>query len=91
MSTRIAERFAALEAQNRPALITFVMSGDPDPDTSAAVLAALPEAGAAIIELGMPFSDPRADGPGIQAAGQRALAAGQTLNKTIDMVKIERQ
>ncbi|SFZ84216.1 tryptophan synthase, alpha chain [Devosia enhydra] len=83
---RIAARFAHCAAENRPALVTFVMSGDPDPETSAEILAALPEAGADVIELGMPFSDPMADGPGIQLAGQRALAAGQTLGRTLEQV-----
>jgi tryptophan synthase alpha chain len=86
MTSRIAARFAACAAENRPALVTFVMSGDPDYETGKAILAALPGAGADLIELGMPFSDPMADGPGIQLAGQRALAAGQTLHKTIEMV-----
>ena len=86
MTTRIADRFAACAADNRPALVTFVMSGDPDPATSDAILAALPGAGADIVELGMPFSDPMADGPVIQVAGQRALAAGQTLRGTLDQV-----
>lgn len=87
MTTRIPARFAACAAENRPALVTFVMSGDPDPVTSQAIFDALPAAGADIIELGMPFSDPMADGPGIQLAGQRALAAGQTLHKTLGMVE----
>ena len=91
MSTRIAERFAATAGQNRPALVTFVMAGDPDPVTSAAILAALPAAGADVIELGMPFSDPMADGPGIQMAGQRALAGGTTLDSTIAMVRAFRK
>ena len=86
MSTRIADRFAQCGAQNRPALVTFVMAGDPDLETASAILKALPGAGADLIELGMPFSDPMADGPGIQAAGQRALKSGQTLNKTLAMV-----
>jgi tryptophan synthase alpha chain len=86
MTTRLADRFAACAAQNRPALVTFIMAGDPDAATGAAVLAALPQAGADIIELGMPFSDPMADGPGIQMAGQRALKGGQTLHKTLAMV-----
>lgn len=86
MTARITERFAECAAQNRPALVTFIMAGDPDYDTAGAVLKALPGAGADVIELGMPFSDPMADGPGIQAAGQRALKAGQTLNKTLSMV-----
>jgi tryptophan synthase alpha chain len=86
MSTRIADRFAQCAAQNRPALVNFIMAGDPDLETASKILAALPGAGADLIELGMPFSDPMADGPGIQAAGQRALKAGQTLNKTLGMV-----
>jgi tryptophan synthase alpha chain len=86
MSTRIADRFAECAKQNRPALVTYIMAGDPDLETAAAILKALPGAGADVIELGMPFSDPMADGPAIQAAGQRALKAGQTLNKTLEMV-----
>ncbi len=86
MSTRIADRFAECAAENRPALVTYIMAGDPDLETAAAILKALPGAGADVIELGMPFSDPMADGPAIQAAGQRALKAGQTLNKTLEMV-----
>jgi len=86
MTTRIADRFAACAKANCPALVTFIMAGDPDLKTASAILAALPAAGADLIELGMPFSDPMADGPGIQAAGQRALHAGQTLNKTLGMV-----
>jgi tryptophan synthase alpha chain len=91
MSTRLADRFAACATENRPALVTFVMAGDPDLDTASKILAALPGAGADVIELGMAFSDPMADGPGIQAAGQRALHAGQTLNKTLAMVAAFRQ
>ena len=86
MTTRLADRFAACAAEGRPALGIFVMAGDPDYDTGLAVLKALPAAGADMIEFGMPFSDPMADGPGVQAAGQRALKAGQTLNKTLAMV-----
>src|SRR5690242_9302365 len=86
MSTRIADRFAACARENRPALGIFTMAGDPDFDTGVTLLKALPAAGADMIEFGMPFSDPMADGPGVQAAGQRALAAGQTLNKTLSMV-----
>ena len=86
MSTRLADRFAACAAAGRPALVTFVMAGDPDLATGQAILAALPGAGADVIELGMAFSDPMADGPGIQAAGQRALKAGQTLKRTLGMV-----
>ncbi|HWV01763.1 MAG TPA: tryptophan synthase subunit alpha [Devosia sp.] len=86
MSTRIADRFAACAREDRPALGIFVMAGDPDFDTGTAILKALPGAGADMIEFGMPFSDPMADGPGVQAAGQRALKGGQTLNKTLSMV-----
>ena len=86
MSTRIADKFAACAREGRPALGIFTMAGDPDFDTGVALLKALPAAGADMIEFGMPFSDPMADGPGVQAAGQRALASGQTLNKTLAMV-----
>ena len=86
MTTRLADRFAACAAEGRPALVTFIMSGDPDLETSAAILRSLPGSGADIIELGMPFSDPMADGPVIQMAGQRALKSGQTLRKTLAMV-----
>jgi tryptophan synthase alpha chain len=82
--TRIDARFAALK--DRAALVTFVMSGDPDYQTSLDILRALPGAGADVIELGMPFTDPMADGPAIQAAGLRALKSGQTLAKTLKMV-----
>ncbi|MBS0250853.1 MAG: tryptophan synthase subunit alpha [Proteobacteria bacterium] len=85
--TRIDVRFAALKKQKRPALITFVTAGDPDLETSAAILDELVKAGADIIELGMPFSDPMADGPSIQASSQRALKAGQNMIKTLDMVR----
>ena len=87
MTTRIEKRFAALKKEGRAALVTFLMSGDPDPATSLAMIKALPQAGADVIELGMPFTDPMADGPAIQAAGLRALKAGQTLKKTIEMVR----
>ena len=87
MSTRIEKRFAALKADGRAALVTFTMAGDPDTATSLEVIKALPKAGADMIEIGMPFTDPMADGPAIQAAGVRALAAGQTLAKTIQMVR----
>ncbi len=85
--TRISRRFADCAAQGRPALVTFVMAGDPDLDTSLAIARALAAAGADVIELGMPFSDPMADGPAIQAAGQRALKGGQTMAKTLDLVR----
>ena len=84
---RIERRFASLAAQGRAGLVTFVTAGDPDPQTSAAILTGLSQAGADLIELGMPFSDPMADGPAIQASSQRALKAGQTLAKTLDMVR----
>jgi tryptophan synthase alpha chain len=86
MTARMDARFAKLKEEGRPALVSFVMSGDPDYDTSLAILRRLPGAGADVIELGMPFSDPMADGPAIQAAGLRALKAGQTLKKTLQMV-----
>jgi tryptophan synthase alpha chain len=86
-STRIDARFAALAAEGRAALVTFLMAGDPDPATYAAILARLPAAGADVIEIGMPFTDPMADGPSIQAAGLRALKSGQTLNRTLAMVR----
>ncbi len=84
--TRISRRFAAVAAEGRPALVTFVMGGDPDHETGLAILKALPGAGADVIEVGMPFSDPMADGPAIQAAGKRALDAGATLAKTLALV-----
>jgi tryptophan synthase alpha chain len=87
MTGRIAEKFAALARGGRAGLIPFVMAGDPDPATSLAIVKALPQAGADLIELGMPFTDPMADGPAIQAAGLRALRAGQTLVKTLDLVR----
>jgi tryptophan synthase alpha chain len=86
-TTRIDRRFAGLKDEGRPALVTFVTAGDPDYDTSLAIVKALPKAGADVIELGMPFSDPMADGPAIQASGLRALKAGQTLRKTLQMVR----
>ncbi len=87
MIARIERRFAELQKAARPALVTFVTAGDPDYDTSLALLKALPAAGADVIELGMPFSDPMADGPAIQAAGLRALHGGQTQVKTLRMVR----
>ncbi|WP_349358812.1 tryptophan synthase subunit alpha [Stappia sp.] len=86
-NTRIDRRFAAVKAENRPALVTFVTAGDPDRATSQAILDALPGAGADVIELGMPFSDPMAEGVPIQRATQRALAAGQRMDDTLDMVR----
>jgi tryptophan synthase alpha chain len=91
VTSRIDRRFAALEAEGRPALVTFTTAGDPDPETSLAIVKALPTAGADLIELGMPFSDPMADGPSIQASGQRALHAGQTMKKTLAMVRAFRE
>jgi tryptophan synthase alpha chain len=87
VTTRIDTRFAELKKQGRAAFITFLMAGDPDPATSLEILKALPKAGADIIEIGMPFTDPMADGPAIQAAGLRALKAGMTLKKTLAMVR----
>ncbi|MGB1118271.1 MAG: tryptophan synthase subunit alpha [Parvibaculales bacterium] len=84
--TRLDRKFAALQSAGRRAFIAFVTAGDPDPETSFSILSGLPAAGADIIELGMPFTDPMADGPSIQAASQRALKAGQTLEKTLAMV-----
>ncbi|WNJ90445.1 tryptophan synthase subunit alpha [Bosea sp. 685] len=85
--TRIQTRFQACAAEGRAALVTFVTAGDPDFDTASAILHALPAAGADIIELGVPFTDPMADGIPVQLAGQRALKAGQTLKKTLAMVE----
>jgi len=87
MTTRIDTRFAALKSEGRAALVTFVMAGDPDHATAFEIIKALPKAGADLIEIGMPFTDPMADGPAIQAAGLRALAGGETLHSTIDIVR----
>ncbi len=87
MKTRIDARFAALKQQSRAGLVTFVTAGDPDAETSLEILKALPAVGADVVELGMPFSDPMADGPAIQASSQRALRAGQTLKKTLAVVR----
>ena len=89
--TRIDKRFAALRAEGRAGLVTFLTAGDPDPATSASILDQLPAAGADLIELGMPFSDPMADGPAIQLSSQRALKAGMSVQKTLDMVADFRQ
>ena len=86
-ASRIDARFAALRNEGRAGLVTFLTAGDPDPVTSGKILAGLPAAGADIIELGMPFSDPMADGPAIQYASQRALAAGMTLRRTLQLVR----
>jgi tryptophan synthase alpha chain len=87
MSTRIDARFAELKREGRSAFIAFLMAGDPDPATSLDIIRALPNAGADIIEIGMPFTDPMADGPAIQASGLRALKAGMTLKKTLGLVR----
>jgi tryptophan synthase alpha chain len=87
MTTRIDRRMAKVKAEGRPALVTYFMSGDPDYETSLSIMKALPRAGSDIIEMGMPFSDPMADGPAIQAAGLRALKGGQTLVKTLEMAR----
>ena len=87
MTTRIDRRFAELKTEGRAALVTFLTAGDPDPETSLALVQALPAAGADVIELGMPFTDPMADGPAIQMSSQRALKAGQTLKKTLELVR----
>ena len=91
MTARMDARFASLAEEGRPALVTYFMGGDPDYATALDIMQALPQAGADIIELGMPFSDPMADGPAIQAAGLRALKGGQTLAKTIRMAREFRQ
>jgi len=91
MTTRIDRRFAQLKTEGRAALVTFLTAGDPDPETSLALLRAIPAAGADVVELGMPFTDPMADGPAIQISSQRALKAGQTLKKTLDIVRAFRQ
>lgn len=85
--TRMERRFAALAAEGRGGLVTFVTAGDPDPKTARDLVAGLPAAGADVIELGMPFSDPMADGPAVQVSSLRALAAGMTLAGTLDLVR----
>src|SRR6201990_2588753 len=87
MTTRIDARFAQLKKEGRSAFVTFLMAGDPDPATSLAIIKAMPKAGSDLIEVGMPFTDPMADGPSIQAAGLRALKAGMTLKKTLAVVR----
>jgi tryptophan synthase alpha chain len=89
--TRITDTFARLAGEGRKAFVAFVMAGDPDYDTSLAVIRGLPGAGVDLIELGMPFTDPMADGPAIQLAGQRALAGGQTMEHTLEMVRVLRR
>src|SRR3954471_9942072 len=85
--SRIAQRFAQLKADKRAGLVTYVTAGDPDIEIGYQILKGLPAAGADLIELGMPFTDPMADGPSVQLAGQRALKAGITVNATLDMVR----
>jgi tryptophan synthase alpha chain len=85
--SRIAATFAALKTQNRAALIPFVEAFDPDRATSAALLTGMAANGADIIEIGVPFTDPMADGPTIQAAGRRALGAGATVHGVLDLVR----
>jgi tryptophan synthase alpha chain len=85
--SRIERRFASLKEQGRKALVAFITAGDPDPATAEQIVLGLPDAGADLIELGMPFSDPMADGPAVQASSQRALRAGQTMSKTLDLVR----
>jgi tryptophan synthase alpha chain len=87
VTTRIDTRFAELKKAGRSAFVTFLMAGDPDPATSLEIIKALPKSGADVIEIGMPFTDPMADGPSIQAAGLRALKAGMTLKKTLELVR----
>src|SRR5262249_19851663 len=87
MTDRLSSSFARCRDEARAALVTFVTAGDPDHDTSLAILQELPAAGADIIELGMPFTDPMADGPAVQAAGLRALKGGETLRKTLELVR----
>src|SRR4051794_7675801 len=89
--TRIDRRFAKLAEEGRAALVTFVTAGDPDYQTSLSIIRGLPAAGADLIEFGMPFTDPMADGPAVQAAGLRALKSGQTMKKTLAMVRAFRE
>ena len=91
MTTRIDQRFGELRNEGRAALVTFLMCGDPDLDTSLQLIEALPGAGADVIEIGMPFTDPMADGPSIQAAGLRALKAGGSMIKTLGLVSAFRR
>ena len=89
--SRIDTKFASLKTEGRAAFVSFIMAGDPDPETSLEVVKGLPAAGVDVIELGMPFTDPMADGPAIQLAGQRALEAGMTLSSTLDLVRAFRE
>lgn len=91
MTQRMTDCFANLAKENRPAFVTYFMGGDPDFDTSVEIMKGLPGAGADVIELGMPFSDPMADGPAIQAAGLRALKSGQNMGRSLEMVKAFRE
>ena len=91
MTSRIDQRFADLKREGRAALVTFTMAGDPDTKTSLEILKALPKAGADVIELGMPFTDPMADGPAIQAGALRALNAGHDMKKTLGMIRAFRK
>src|SRR3954468_24526765 len=91
MTKRIEARFEQCRAEGRAALVTYVMAGDPDPETSLEILKSLPEAGADIVEFGLPFTDPMADGPAIQAAGLRALKVGQNTVNTLELVRRFRQ
>ncbi|MEL6564424.1 MAG: tryptophan synthase subunit alpha [Pseudomonadota bacterium] len=91
MTTRIDAKFASLKAEGRKAFVAYVMAGDPDFDTSLAVVKGLPGAGVDVIELGLPFTDPMADGPTIQLAGQRALESGMTLQRTLDLARAFRE
>ena len=90
-ASRLDRRFQALRDEGRAGLVTFICGGDPDPDTFQAILEGLPEAGADVIEVGMPFSDPMADGPSVQAGNLRALAAGMTLHRLLDHVALFRE
>src|SRR6266403_5179863 len=89
--SRIERRFAQLKQEGRAGLVIYLTAGDPDPETSFALFSDLAEAGADLVEIGMPFSDPMADGPAIQAAGQRALKRGASLRSTLDLVRSLRQ
>ena len=91
MTTRIDRRFADLQREGRAALVTYTVAGDPDTKTSLEILMALPKAGADVIELGMPFTDPMADGPAIQAGALRALDAGHDMKKTLGMIRTYRK
>jgi len=87
VSTRLSARFTSLKRENRAALVTYIMASDPDNETTFEILRGLPDAGADIIELGFPFTDPMADGPSIQKAALRALKAGGSLKKTLELAR----